>query len=75
MADPAGDEAGGKELNYKATAAALFVQRLFCAEMVEERSKPPRKPSKKLADVYKAQKKAKKMQKRLAKVVAVWYYM
>ena len=44
-------------------------------EMVEERSKQPPKPSEKLADVYKAQKKAKKMQKRLAKVVAVWYYM
>ena len=37
--------------------------------------KQPPKPSKKLVDVYKAQKKAKKMRKRLAKVVAVWYYM
>lgn len=40
--------------------------------MVVERSKHPLKLSKKLDDVYKAQKKAKKM---LAKVVAVWYYM
>ena len=29
LADPAGDEAGRKELNPKATAAALFVRRLF----------------------------------------------
>ena len=29
LADPAGDEAGRKELNLKATAAALFVRRLF----------------------------------------------
>jgi len=43
--------------------------------MVKERPKHPLKLSEKLADVYKAQKKAKKMQKRLAKVVAVWYYM
>lgn len=43
--------------------------------MVEEKSKHPLKLSEKLDDVYKAQKKAKKMQKRLAKVVAVWYYM
>ena len=33
----------------------------FCAEMVEERPKHPLKLSEKLADVYKAQKKAKKM--------------
>jgi hypothetical protein len=61
LADPAGDEAGRKELNPKATAVALFVRRLFCAEMVEERSKHPLRLSEKLDDVYKAQKKAKKM--------------
>ena len=33
------------------------------------------KRSKKLVDVYKVRKKPKKMKKRLAKVVAVWYYM
>ena len=43
--------------------------------MVEERSKHLLKLSEKLDDVYKAQKKAKKCKKRLAKVVAVWYYM
>jgi L-serine deaminase len=42
--------------------------------MVEERSKHPLKLSEKLAGVYKVQKKAKKMQKRLAKWPGVWYY-
>ena len=43
--------------------------------MLPETSKHPAVPGGKLAIVHKAQKKAKKMQKRLAKVVAVWYYM
>ena len=42
-------------------AAAVLCGGCFSAEMVEERSKHPLKPSEKLDDVYKAQKKAKKM--------------
>ena len=72
--DPAGNEAGRKELNHNARAAArYFVRQPFIYRKKKGKiSKRFLKRSKKLVDVYKAQKKAKKMKKRLAKVVAAY---